>query len=385
MVDEHSRYHGFLGTKYFASLDGLRAISVMGVIWAHTAGGGAGYFPGGHLGVELFFAISGFLITTLLLREHTKTGTINLKGFYARRSLRIFPLYYAVLLIYVGLVLFAEKGTERGQNFWGNLVYFATYTSNWFVTLPQHEAGLVGAAAAAPIFYFAWSLATEEQFYLFWPGLMKLAKSGWLAVVGMCVLLMSDVFMENVIGAGYAWRGSLAIRMVTSISTPICMGCLLAYGLNHEKTFGVMDKVLGQWWSSPLWFGGLVVASIYQQTPLLVIHVLMVGVVGACCIKPRHALKPLLVNPVAVYLGTISYGIYLLHMIVINVIRKLVPGEIGPMTKFSLALVGTVAVASVSYWCYEVWFLRMKHKWASKATAEKDRAEAVVKPEMVAA
>jgi len=288
-----------------------------------------------------------------------------------------------VLLAYVVLVMVTEKGSERGKDFFGNLVYFATYTSNWFVSLPQQEAGMLTAAASAPIFYFAWSLATEEQFYLFWPGVMKMAKAGWVAIAFMCILLGVDIFMENVIGVGYSYRGSLGVRMITSISTPICMGCLLACGLNNEKVFGVLDKVLGQWWSAPLWFGGLVVAALLPQTPLLVIHVMMVLVVGSACIQPRHLMRPILVNPVAVYLGTISYGIYLLHMIVINVIKRIVPGEMTPMTKFSLALVGAVAAASLSYWFYEIWFLRLKHKWASKATAEKDRAEAVVKPELV--
>ncbi len=101
----------------------------------------------------------GILITSLLIRERNDTGTISMTGFYMRRSLRIFPLYYAVLLLYVALVPVMDQG-PAGSEFFRNLPFFATYTSNWFVPFDESER---------IIFYFAWSLATEEQFYLTWP------------------------------------------------------------------------------------------------------------------------------------------------------------------------------------------------------------------------
>src|SRR5882672_6045500 len=92
----------FQKAKYFPLLDGLRAVSIVGVVWHHA--GGALHFSGplsrGYHGVSLFFVISGFLITTLLLRERSRTGAISLRKFYLRRALRIFPLYYAVLALY---------------------------------------------------------------------------------------------------------------------------------------------------------------------------------------------------------------------------------------------------------------------------------------------
>src|SRR5579862_611155 len=94
----------FLQTRKFVSLDGLRCASILAVIWHHATGIGKGY-----LGVEIFFAISGFLITTLLLRERRGFGDISLGDFYARRSLRILPLYYTVLAIYVVLVYATQR------------------------------------------------------------------------------------------------------------------------------------------------------------------------------------------------------------------------------------------------------------------------------------
>lgn len=164
---EHSitPHERFRSTRFFASLDGLRCLSILAVIWHHTAGHSfdLALSRRGHHGVTLFFAISGFLITTLLLREKQRLGDISLRKFYMRRSLRIFPLYYTVLLIYIALVAAMERGTHAGREFWGNLPAYATYTSNWFVDLKGERV----------IFYFAWSLATEEQFYLVWPWVQK--------------------------------------------------------------------------------------------------------------------------------------------------------------------------------------------------------------------
>src|SRR5688572_19697502 len=94
----------------------------------------SGILARGQTGVYLFFAISGFLITSLLIRERRTTGTISMRGFYLRRTLRILPLYYAVLLTYVIAVPILEHGPD-GAEFFANLPYFLTYTSNWFVTL----------------------------------------------------------------------------------------------------------------------------------------------------------------------------------------------------------------------------------------------------------
>src|SRR6185503_13092808 len=162
-----SGYQAYRSTKFFGSLDGLRALSILAVIWHHC---GWQKVPGewalagtGYLGVHLFFVISGFLITTLLLREKEDTGRISLRDFYIRRTLRIFPLYYTVIGLYVVTVFLFEKNPADAREFFGNLPFFLTYTSNWFVQLEGRV-----------IFYFAWSLAAEEQFYLVWPTVEKL-------------------------------------------------------------------------------------------------------------------------------------------------------------------------------------------------------------------
>ena len=169
-------YEAFTATAWFSGLDGLRAFSVVAVLWYHLAGEhDLALLNHGNQGVQLFFAISGFLVTTLLLRERRRTGTISLRSFYLRRTLRIFPLYYAVLATYALLVFATLRGTPKGAEFWQHLPAFATYTSNWFVSA---DAG----TGHGVTFYFAWSLATEEQFYLVWPPLLL-----WALAASMCI------------------------------------------------------------------------------------------------------------------------------------------------------------------------------------------------------
>ncbi|MFZ6872826.1 acyltransferase family protein [Undibacterium sp. Di27W] len=339
----------YLSNKRFESLDGLRAISIIAVIWHHTAPAGVNTMLAsiGAQGVQLFFAISGFLITTLLLRERERNGKIDLKAFYLRRSLRIFPLYYGTLVLYIILVFFLERHTAVGQAFFQNLIYFATYTSNLFVALDGRV-----------IFYFAWSLAAEEQFYLVWPPLLLLAGS-----VGRASLILLVVTIACV--------GSqlLGLRSLDMIQLPIVLGALLAIGLNHEKSFTWLYRLLGQSWSAPVTFIALVLSllSLQSQTlPGFVSSILFAAVVGSCVIRVQHPLSTLLAFKPLAYLGAISYGMYMLHMLCKNFVGKLFkvfqindPG----IAVFLLTLCMSIVLASISFRYYESWFLAWKTRF----------------------
>jgi peptidoglycan/LPS O-acetylase OafA/YrhL len=143
----------FLSRGYFPLLDGLRCLSIVAVVWFHAAGGTfTGILSRGNQGVSLFFVISGFLITTILLREQSTTGDISLQRFYLRRTFRIFPLYYAMLALYVVLVIVAEKQPAVAAQFWHNLPFFLTYTSNWFVPF---DSGRIIFNGGAILFFLA--------------------------------------------------------------------------------------------------------------------------------------------------------------------------------------------------------------------------------------
>jgi peptidoglycan/LPS O-acetylase OafA/YrhL len=324
----------FQEARYFPLLDGLRAVSIVGVVWHHAGGTRflAGPLARGYHGVSLFFVLSGFLITTLLLRERRRTGAISLRKFYLRRALRIFPLYYAVLALYVAMVVYVERGSRAGVEFMHNLPFFATYTSNWFVTL----------GADRTIFYFAWSLATEEQFYLVWP---------WI-----------------VLHAGPRFRSALfavALAAVACISVPICLGAVAAYLTEEAVTSRYVFAVAGRKLSGLAGAAAVATCIVLDGVPVALLYLSMAYWVTACAVRSDQPLSFALGSRVARYIGTISYGMYLLHMFALNGARRIV-GEHAGTGVFIVALVMSVIGAGVSHRFFELPFLRLKAQLAQR-------------------
>ena len=345
----------FRRTRHFPSLDGLRALGVLAVIWHHVVDPSE---PWGYVGVSLFFALSGFLITTLLLREQADVGYVSLGKFYMRRALRIFPVYYAVLAAYTVLVLVTEPHSGAGQQFLGHLPYFLTYTSNWFVDL---------GSGSRVIFYFAWSLATEEQFYLLWPSVVRFGRKWQQPVLFMVMLLLIDQMAEWYSARTPASAHVLPLRIATSVATPICLGCLAAYASDRPGSFRVLAASLGRTWMSPLLLL-LLIPAVTFGAPMLLTHVLLVLLVVSCCVQPAHLLLPLLTNRMMLYIGSISYGMYLMHMLALNATRRVLPvnWQSPTVTYLAVAMV-TVLVAGVSYRTYERWFLGLKDRYRADA------------------
>lgn len=333
-------HEAFLSRKYFTALDGLRAVSVIAVIWHHTAGANMGGILGrGDLGVDFFFAISGFLITTLLLREYRDKGRISLPQFYLRRTLRIFPLYYAVIAAYVVLTLVLQRGTSEGQEFLNNLPAFLTYTSNWFVT--DHSA----------TFFLAWSLATEEQFYLLWPvvlvAALALTRGRTLpAGIVLAVLLAADIAATSV-GAGE----SIVLRIVSSIATPICVGAMLALALNSKRGFRLLGRSLA-WKYAGVSLLAVVVMLAAAGVNSAAIGAVMALAVAAFCVTGRQALTGALESRPLRFVGAISYGMYLLHVLVMNAVERAIHVQDGPLL-FVATLALTTVVAWVSFRYFE--------------------------------
>ena len=351
MDSARSAYQSFLKTKTFGALDGLRALAILAVVLYHVLEAREGLVGRFYLSVSLFFAISGFLITTLLLRERATTGTISLKGFYARRSLRIFPLYYAICATYIVLVaVFEHDGAVRGA-FFDNVRYYLTYTSNWFIKLDEGRI----------IFYFAWSMTTEEQFYLLWPFVVRYFKTTWGPVVFMSGLLALGLFAGWGVSSGFLDTRHLWVRIMASISISVCMGCLSAYLTHFERPFAWTWKVLGQAWSVPV-LVALVSAAIYQyNTPLWLSSLLLTLMVVAMCIKPDHVLAPLVDHKWLRYMGSITYGIYLTHMICLNIVRRVVPHNLALHYVLTIAL--SIGVATLSFRYFEKPFLKLKNRF----------------------
>jgi peptidoglycan/LPS O-acetylase OafA/YrhL len=308
--------------------------------------------------------ISGVLITTLLLREKEKYGQISLKNFYIRRSLRIFPLYYTVILIYVIVVQLFESDTIYGREFMGNLKYFLTYTSNWFVDL--------GFTRERVIFYFAWSLATEEQFYLIWSSVEYFLKKHWPVVVALVMIALQQAAANGMLSFILP-EESLLLRIAESISVAVCLGVVLAHVLHSKRGFDLLRQFVGRMWVSPIAFLLLAVLIVIpaELTPVsyAMIYIGMAIVVASCVIREDHLIRGILSSKPARLVGTVSYGMYLLHMLTYNFVKKILTALSWdhPLMLFTVALIAATFGAWLSYRYYESFFLRMKSRFSRSA------------------
>lgn len=368
-------YRDFKATRFFGSLDGLRALSIVAVVWFHTVPWERTSLLGqGNKGVTLFFAISGFLIVTLLLRQKERRDVIDLGNFWGRRMLRIFPVYYLALTLYVVLVALAERDPAARSAFFGNLPAFATFTSNWFVDLESTRV----------IFYFAWSLAAEEQFYLLWPLAERFLRGSrplWLAAGALCLTQAVAI----------AWpaesRAALPLRMLTSVPAAILLGVMLAHVLHQPRTFRWMWAVLGRRGSA---FGAaavallaLMLAPAWGATGELVMAAALTLVVAACVVREDNDFARVLRQRWIAWIGTVSYGMYLFHMIAVNIVRRVASaaGVSSPFVDFVGGALLALLLASVCYLTYERFFLNMKERWfAGERPPEAPLPKPVTKP-----
>jgi peptidoglycan/LPS O-acetylase OafA/YrhL len=215
----------------------------------------------------------------------------------------------------------------------------------------------------------AWTLATEEQFYVFWPPVLRFFRG----VRASLVIIALVVFR---IAAGYGWTnrilppGSLPARIVLSIAVPICFGVLLAYALNSERGFRWLFPVLGRKWSAPAAFVFVAMCLIPRHPNALIAYVATVALIGACVIREDNGLAFILkLRPIA-FVGVLSYGMYLFNSLCINVVMLVLNafGPMHPLIIFPIALGFTTAVAYVSYKHFETPFLKLKERFSHKRT-----------------
>jgi peptidoglycan/LPS O-acetylase OafA/YrhL len=362
-------YEIFLRNKNFSSLNGVRCICCLAVIKGHIHWEFAGprLFTLGWLGVDLFFVISGFLIVTLLIRERERRGSVSLSKFYARRMLRISPIYYLLILTVLFFYLAISPWRPNGLRYYAwTFPVLLTYTQD----LIRVPLGL---------FFHCWSLAMEEQFYLFWPTIEKFAirPARWCILAGMLLLNQGvnfglfDGLIPRVYGGDVAVL-KLPIFLITF--TPILLGVLLAYLLNERRSFGILYKVLGYRWSPFFFLAALFAAcevspGLDQGWTKLTVHLIFMLMLGSLVVREDHFARPILAFAPIARLGVISYGIYLYHVWVIGVIEYIrshyYPGEINKLAEFAIVTLATVAVAEASYRLIEQPLLRLKERYHS--------------------
>ncbi|MEA3182674.1 MAG: hypothetical protein QOI59_6197 [Gammaproteobacteria bacterium] len=345
VFDEHEQ---FLALKYFPALDGMRAVSIFLVVAYHVLDPRWNWVSGA-LGVTIFFGISGFLITTLLLREEARYGRISLKRFYVRRFFRIVPLYALALLSFSVLVLWFHLG-RGGEGYLGKLPLFATFN---------------GEFAGSGTFTHSWSLGIEEKFYILWPalafGIPLFRRHRGVAIAILIPLAIVLSFLPVV---GYF-----------GIYLPIIGGCALALAANNRGGFRYV-RALSRPAVTYLVFAALIGVMVVDPImPLGETHphahtlfaiVAVLALPGA--LLSNTVIHKILASRPVVYYGTRAYGIYLFNNLSLRAVDKIIPSTTDSLylllVRFALVFVSSLIVADVLHRVLEAPLVRLGRRLA---------------------
>ncbi len=284
----------------------------------------------GQQGVELFFVLSGFLITYLLMAEQESRGAISIRGFMLRRALRILPLYYLIVLIafvaapllvqagvspHLGSTEFAIEWPVPVRDYWPTLGLFLAILPNIAFVLYQ-QVLFAGQC---------WSIGVEEQFYLLWPWLLRVAKPRrlvglLLAVIAVKALMLLAAMQLHSAAMEHGQRIGAAVRLLRFVKSlrfeDMAVGALGAYCLFHYRDMTLKSLVnpLTRWLAIPTAIGVLIRGNEFPWLLAPVLYAMILIVVSAGNSKVLN-----LENPLFNYLGRISYGLYMYHPIAIVV------------------------------------------------------------------
>ncbi len=372
---------------YFPQLDGLRFVAFLLVFLHH-------FLPSAHLaapygdaaswvsrwlsefgwsGVDLFFVLSGYLITALLLRERELKGRIHIGHFYRRRILRIWPLYYFACLCF--FLIFPALNLEQVGPTWGSR--FQEWVTVWipsFLAFAGNLAVSIGGWTGWSVIDPLWSISMEEQFYLVWPALVVLTPSkrlGWA--------LLALIVVPTWLRYAFLSLGPHATHP-TIFTHPFCRfdsfawGALLAVGLNHPTLAG-LHRRFG--WT--LWLGGALIflpkalgvrVETLSLAQVWLYPVIAVGYLSllAALLRPTSWVARVFALPPLVWLGRLSYGLYVWHGV--GLATTLFYVDAMPRTwpawfqVLGVALGITLALATFSYFAIERPFLRLKERFA---------------------
>ncbi len=342
------------GSGYIPQLDGLRAIAVVFVILFHTQ---PQWFPGGYLGVDIFFVLSGFLITGILLREFDRTGRIAFGRFYVRRALRLLPalLLLAVVLCIAYLVVLSPDEREES--------ILAVLAAVGYATSP-----LAAGGADMGSMLHAWSLSVEEYFYVLWPlGLIVILRltrrsRAWIAVAGVTAAAVA--YRLIVVFVGWPWER--VYYAADTRSEQLLIGCLFAFLVADRRLRAKASLAL----PALLVLCLLVVVPqpilgpVYVYGGSTVIALIAAVLIASLVVTPARGVARLLSLKPFLWIGKRSYGIYLWHAPAAALIAMSLP-EWVPLLPADIVL--TFAIAAVSYRFVEQPFLRMKVRFGPRS------------------
>jgi peptidoglycan/LPS O-acetylase OafA/YrhL len=359
---------------YRPELDGLRFFAFLAVYMEHTLGSGSlgehHHLPNwlgdligaigaaGNFGVDLFFVLSSYLITELLLRERTLRGALDVRAFYMRRILRIWPLYFFFVFFSWGLTFFVASE----QLSFGHVLGFLFFAGNWVYFL------VPVVTVAGPL----WSVSLEEQFYLIWPWVVRRSGLRRLALLAASLLLVG-IATRVLVGSLHPLEDWVSKNSFSRIDG-IAVGALIAVVLRGRvpaipapwrilllaASLGVLLWVA---YAFGLFRLPVAVASLALGWTLAAVACggVLLSVLGS-----TGVLAAPLRSRAIVYLGRISFGLYVYHELLLKVAGSLFPlhdsSPVQMLEYWCAGIAGTIPVAAASYRWLELPFLRMKRE-----------------------
>jgi peptidoglycan/LPS O-acetylase OafA/YrhL len=335
------------------SLDGLRAISIVLLMYAHAMGTRG--FPAllgrrgtpldhvGSLGVRVFFVISGYLITHLLCTEFERTGTLSIRGFYERRAFRILPAYLALLAVIAGLAAAGHIALHDGD-----LLHALTFTTNFHFA----RSWYVG---------HTWSLSVEEQFYLLWPAAMLYAgrrRALRVALAALALAPLARVLLHLFVPSQRAGIG----ESFPTVADALAAGCLLTLARERLDASAAYQRLLRSplFLLAPLFCAGSVFIaerpSVDYPLGQTVLNLSLALIVDRCVRVPDDAVGRLLNAPPLVFVGTLSYALYLTQQLFLN------RSSDAAIASFPLNAALAVGAALLLHYGVESPFLRLRSR-----------------------
>jgi peptidoglycan/LPS O-acetylase OafA/YrhL len=352
------------------ALDGVRGIAILLVFAVHTA---PQLLVGGRIGVDLFFVLSGFLITSILLQEFRERGAIHLGYFYMRRALRLLPALFSVIAFIV-IFTWITQPSNLPITLW-NAIGALFYFYNWQIVIAPFPDYLSGRW----MFTHLWSLSIEEQFYTSWPLivllLFRFRTPRWAKI---SVVIAGIVLPE--IARVILWRRDSSLHSVyllyfrTDLRMDGLMWGALAAMLIDARLIptGQLKDVVS--WAAPVAFVMLVLIAAQEwlyNGRLFLFGFSLVGVSSsvliygvACCPLPFFNVA-LEYRPLR-WIGMVSYGLYLWHWPMIRVVEGF---NLGPLPAMILEFGATFTISAISFYCYERPFLQLKDRFVATTSA----------------
>ena len=345
------------GIQYIPAIDGLRALAVIAVMFYHL---GFSWIPGGFLGVDLFFVISGYVITRLLLDSIAQSGGLDLRGFYIARARRLLPaLIFMLVSTVIAIGIWAPDTIKRLLI---DTPFSLTGTMNWW--LVAHHQDYFESIGRPPLLQHTWSLAVEAQFYLIWPLILyfilkrlgkKVIPAASLIIAaasGVALLLLSfSLDASNASKVSHVYFGT------DTHSIGLFLGAALAVSWIPQNFTINVTKQAQNFIDGVGVFGFIGILSCFlfideTQPTLYKIAFPLAGLFGAAIIMsvvhPASRFAPVLQNPVLLWIGERSYSIYLWHWVIFQVTRPSVDLAGKEWALYSLRILIVFALSDIS-------------------------------------